>query len=418
MPFPRMMRVKQHFEAPVVDDIPATIRAEVAKLGLADKVKPGQTVAISVGSRGIHQIALIIKTVVDQMRALGAEPFAVPAMGSHGGGTAAGQRSIIESYGVTEEYIGAPIKSSMEVVQVGETEDGVPVYFDRHAYEADHVVVVGRVKPHTGFTGEIESGLHKMMLIVLGKHKGALLYHQAIVHYSFGRIIRSVGQTVIDKCGILFGLAIVENQSDTTALLEAVAPADFVAREKELLVLAKEWMPRLPFDRADLLIIDRIGKDISGAGLDNNVVGRKYHTHEPSDEELPRITRIVVRGLTEATHGNASGIGTADYCHKRVVDEMDVEATNINCITGNAPAGAQIPINYDTDRELVATALSTVGLVEAGQEKVLRIHDTLDVGELLVSEAYLSAVEERDDLEILEPATDMTFDAKGDLLEF
>jgi len=418
MPFPRMMRVKQHFEAPVVDDIPATIRAEVAKLGLADKVKPGQTVAISVGSRGIHQIALIIKTVVDQMRALGAEPFAVPAMGSHGGGTAAGQRSIIESYGVTEEYIGAPIKSSMEVVQVGETEDGVPVYFDRHAYEADHVVVVGRVKPHTGFTGEIESGLHKMMLIGLGKHKGALLYHQAIVHYSFGRIIRSVGQTVIDKCGILFGLAIVENQSDTTALLEAVAPADFVAREKELLVLAKEWMPRLPFDRADLLIIDRIGKDISGAGLDNNVVGRKYHTHEPSDEELPRITRIVVRGLTEATHGNASGIGTADYCHKRVVDEMDVEATNINCITGNAPAGAQIPINYDTDRELVATALSTVGLVEAGQEKVLRIHDTLDVGELLVSEAYLSAVEERDDLEILEPATDMTFDAKGDLLEF
>ena len=418
MPFPRMMRVKQHFEAPTVDDIPGAIRAEIARLELDGRVKPGQSVAISVGSRGIHQIALITRTVVEEMKALGAAPFAVPAMGSHGGGTAEGQRAIIESYGVTEEYIGAPIEASMEVVQVGETEDGVAVYFDRYAYEADHVVVVGRVKPHTGFTGEIESGLHKMMLIGLGKHKGAALYHQAIVHYSFDRIIRSVGQTVIDRCGILFGLAIVENQSDRTALLRAVPPAQFVEQEKELLILAKKWMPRLPFDQADLLIIDAIGKDISGAGMDSNVVGRKYHIHEPSDKELPRITRIVVRDLTPASHGNASGIGTADFCHQRVVDKTDMEATAINCITGNSPAGAQIPIHYDTDEKVLATALGTVGLVEDIKARVIRIHDTLDVGEILVSEAYLPEVEKRDDLEILEPPADMAFDDKGDLLDF
>ena len=418
MPFPRMMRVVQHFEAPTVDDIPGTIRAEIARLGLADKVKPGETVAISVGSRGIHKIALIIRTVVEELQALGAKPFIVPAMGSHGGGTAEGQREIVENYGVTEEYTGAPIKSSMEVVQVGETDDGVPVFFDKHAYEADHVVVAARVKPHTGFIGEIESGLHKMMLIGLGKHKGALLYHQAIVHYSFDRIVRSVAQTVIEKCGVLFGLAIVENQSDTTALLRAVPPADFLEQEKELLVMAREWMPRLPSDQVDLLVIDAIGKDISGAGMDSNVVGRKHHVHEMCDEELPQITRIAVRDLTPATHGNASGIGTADYCHKRVVDKMDVEITNINCITGNSPAGAQIPIWYDTDRELLSTALSTVGLVEPGQEKVIRIHDTLRVGELLISEAYLPEVEKRDDLEILEPAAEMAFDDRGDLLDF
>ena len=198
-PVPKMLRVRQIFEAPTVEDIPAAVRAEVQRLDLGPKVNPGETVAISVGSRGIANIALIIKSLVAEFKALGLEPFLVPAMGSHGGGIAEAQQEIIEGYGVTEEYTGAPIKSSMDVVQIGETEDGVPVYFDKYAFEGDHVAVVGRIKPHTDFVGEIESGLHKMMLIGLGKHKGAALYHQAIVHYSFDRIIRSVGQPGIDK---------------------------------------------------------------------------------------------------------------------------------------------------------------------------------------------------------------------------
>ena len=336
-------------------------------------------------------------------------------MGSHGGGIAEAQREIIEGYGVTEEYVGAPIKASMETVQVGQTEDGVPVFFDKYAFEADHVAVVGRIKPHTDFVGEIESGLHKMMLIGLGKHKGAALYHQAIVHYSFDRIIRSVGQQVIDQCGVLLGLGIVENQYDQTALLKGVAPEEFVEREKELLVLAKKWMPRLPFDHVDLLIVDEIGKNISGAGMDTNVVGRKFHDNHAAEKEYPKVTRILVRGLTPETHGNASGIGTAEYAHRRAVEEMDREITYINCMTGNHPSGAHIPLYFDTDQICIEKALQTVGLREPGEEKIMRIHNTLDLGELLVSEAYRAEVEAREDLSIVEEAAPMPFDAGGDL---
>ena len=412
---PRMLRVKQKFEAPTLEDIPAAVRAEVQSLALDSKVTAGESVAISVGSRGIANIALIIKSLVEELKALGLEPFLVPAMGSHGGGVAEAQQAIIEGYGVTEEYTGAPIKASMETVQVGETEDGVPVFFDKYAYEADHVAVVGRIKPHTDFVGEIESGLHKMMLIGLGKHKGAALYHQAIVHYSFDRIIRSVGQTVIDKCGVLLGLGLVENQYDKTALIKGVGAEELVEREKELLVLAKKWMPRLPFETVDLLIVDEIGKNISGAGMDTNVVGRKFHDNHAAEKEYPKVTRILVRGLTEETHGNASGIGTAEYAHKRAIEEMDREITYINCMTGNHPSGAHIPLYFDTDRICIDRALETVGLVEPKNAKVLRIHNTLELAEVLVSEAYLPEVEKRDDLEVIGEAEDMPFDANDDL---
>lgn len=415
MSFPNMLRIRQHFDAPTVEDIPAAVSEEITRLNLSARVKPGQSVAVSVGSRGINNIALITKSLVEELKALGLEPFLVPAMGSHGGGIAEAQRDIIEGYGVTEEYVGAPIKASMETVQVGQTEDGVPVFFDKYAFEADHVAVVGRIKPHTDFVGEIESGLHKMMLIGLGKHKGAALYHQAIVHYSFDRIIRSVGQQVIDQCGVLLGLGIVENQYDQTALLKGVAPEEFVEREKELLVLAKKWMPRLPFDHVDLLIVDEIGKNISGAGMDTNVVGRKFHDNHAAEKEYPKVTRILVRGLTPETHGNASGIGTAEYAHRRAVEEMDREITYINCMTGNHPSGAHIPLYFDTDQICIEKALQTVGLREPGEEKIMRIHNTLDLGEVLVSEAYRAEVEAREDLSIVEEATPMPFDASGDL---
>ena len=415
MSFPNMLRIRQHFDAPTVEDIPAAVSEEITRLNLSARVKPGQSVAVSVGSRGINNIALITKSLVEELKALGLEPFLVPAMGSHGGGIAEAQREIIEGYGVTEEYVGAPIKASMETVQVGQTEDGVPVFFDKYAFEADHVAVVGRIKPHTDFVGEIESGLHKMMLIGLGKHKGAALYHQAIVHYSFDRIIRSVGQQVIDQCGVLLGLGIVENQYDQTALLKGVAPEELVEREKELLVLAKKWMPRLPFDHVDLLIVDEIGKNISGAGMDTNVVGRKFHDNHAAEKEYPKVTRILVRGLTPETHGNASGIGTAEYAHRRAVEEMDREITYINCMTGNHPSGAHIPLYFDTDQICIEKALQTVGLREPGEERIMRIHNTLDLGELLVSEAYRAEVEAREDLSIVEEAAPMPFDASGDL---
>ena len=418
MPYPRMMRVRQHFDAPQLEDVAGAVREEAAALNLSSKVKPGETVAITVGSRGIANIALIIKTLVEEFKAMDLEPFLVPAMGSHGGGTAAGQRAIIESYGVTEEYTGAPIRSSMETVQVGAIDEGVPVFFDKHASEADHVAVVGRIKPHTCFVGEIESGLHKMMLIGLGKHRGAALYHRAIVDYSFDRIIRAVGRTVIEKCSVLMGLGIVENPYDKTALIKAVAPEEFAEREKELLILAKRWMPSLPFERIDLLIVDEIGKNISGAGMDTNVIGRKFLDHCAAEKEFPKVTRIFVRDLTEETHGNASGLGTAEFTHKRLVDKMDREATYVNVITGSHPSSGSIPLYCDTDRKVLDVALQTVGLVEPEDTRVVRIHNTLDVAEILASEAYAAEVEKRADLTMVDPPGEMAFDRNGDLLSF
>ncbi len=415
MKYPRMLRIKQHFDGPRVDDVAGEVERQLSALDLGGKIKPGETVAISAGSRGIANIALIIKSAVEHFQSLGAVPFIVPAMGSHGGGTAEGQRAIIEAYGITEEYTGAEIRASMETEIVDETPQGIPVHFDKHAYDADHVLVCGRIKPHTGFVGEIESGLLKMMLIGLGKHEGAKIYHRAILDYSFGEIITAVADSVLQKCGIVAGLAIVENADDETALLEAVAPENFVSREKELLKLAKQWMPRLPFDDVGLLIIDEIGKDISGSGMDTNVVGRKYGDHVSTDKDDVSVKRIFIRGLTYETHGNACGLGLAEFTNTRTAESVDRSITSINALTGGHPSAAAVPVYYDSDREVLDAALPTVGLTDPEHARVVHISTTLHVGEVLVSEAYLTELEARDDLEVLDGPHDMQFDAEGNL---
>ncbi len=412
---PRMLRIRQKFEAPRLDDIPGEVDRQLARLKLGKTIKPGQTVAVTVGSRGIANIARITRAAVDHLKKLGAVPIIIPAMGSHGGGTAAAQRAIIEGYGVTEEYVGAEIRSSMETVIVDRTPQGIPVHFDKHAFEADHVLVAGRVKPHTGFVGEIESGLHKMMLIGLGKHEGAKVYHRAIIDYSFLEIIRAVADVVLKKCRVVAGLAIVENAYDETALIDAVAPENFFEREKELLVLARKWMPRLPFRKIDLLIIDEIGKNISGSGLDTNVVGRKFNDHAATDRDDVACKRIFVRGLSAETHGNACGIGLCEFTNQRTIDSIDMEITRINSLTGGHPTAAMLPVACPTDREVLELALPTVGLVDPQQARVVHISNTLHVGELLVSEAYLDQIEERDDLEIVDGPFPMEFDSQGNL---
>ncbi|REJ72452.1 MAG: DUF2088 domain-containing protein [Planctomycetota bacterium] len=413
--FPKMIRIKQRFNAQRVDDVPGEVRRQLEGLNLAGKVRAEQSVAITVGSRGIANIAQITKAIVNHFFQLGARPFIVPAMGSHGGGTAEGQRAIVEGYGVTEEFLGVEIRSSMETVVVDTTPQGIPVHFDRNAWEADHVVVAGRVKPHTGFVGEIESGLHKMMLIGLGKHNGAKIYHRAIQDYSFPEIVRAVGDSVLKKCGVVCGVAIVENAYDETALIEAVPPQSFFEREVELLKTARAWMPRLPFRECDLLIIDEIGKNISGTGLDTNVVGRKYNDHAATDRDDTRCRRIFVRSLTPATHGNATGIGMAEFINRATADAIDHRTTQINAITGGHPTAAMTPIVCDTDRDAVAMALQTVGLVEPPDARVMQITNTLHVAELLVSEAYAPQLREWEDLETVTDAEPMAFDASGSL---
>ncbi|HVX61064.1 MAG TPA: lactate racemase domain-containing protein [Pirellulales bacterium] len=416
--YPQMFRVRQTFEAPRVDDIPGTVRSELASLGLEKKVKPGQTVAITAGSRGIANIKVIIKTAVQYFQSIGAKPFIVPAMGSHGGGTAEGQRAILEGYGITEEYCGCPIKASMETIIVCQTAEGFPVHFDRHASEADHVLVCGRVKPHTDFVGEVESGLMKMMLIGLGKHEGAKVYHRAILDYSFPQIVKSVAGRVLETCPILAGLAIVENGYDQTAKIAAVPADNMEANERELLKLAKKWLPRLPFDRCDILLIDELGKNISGAGVDTNVVGRKYCYHEAAPDEFPKVRRIVIRGLTEETHGNASGIGLFEFCTTRALEAIDQRITRINCLTSGNVSACMLPVNFDTDREILDNALPTIGLTEPPHAKILWIRNTLELTEVECSQAYWDEAQQRSDLEIIRELRDLPFDAAGNLPKY
>ncbi|HLA85315.1 MAG TPA: lactate racemase domain-containing protein, partial [Thermoguttaceae bacterium] len=264
LPFPDFFRLRQHFDSTRVDDVPGEVERQLAGLQLAERVRPGQSVALAVGSRGIANLAVIVRAAVAHFRRLGANPFIVPAMGSHGGPTAEGQRHLLESYGVTEAAVGCPIRSSLETVVVCRTAEGLPIHFDRLAFEADHVVVCNRVKPHTMFAGPIESGLIKMLLIGLGNHEGACVYHRAIQRSSFARVIADATPEILRRCPILAGLAVVENGYDETVRIEAVRPEELVAREQELLRLAKRLMARLPFDDVDVLLVDWIGKDVSG----------------------------------------------------------------------------------------------------------------------------------------------------------
>jgi hypothetical protein len=333
-------------------------------------------------------------------------------MGSHGGGIAEEQRGILESYGITESFVGAPIRASMEVIELGKNDFGVPVYLDREASRADHIGVIARVKPHTGFSGRIESGLCKMMAIGLGKHVGARAYHRALMRCPWEPFVRSIARVMIAQAPIRFALAIVENARDETAKLEAAPPEQIEALDERLLELAVAWLPRLPFDDADLLIVDEIGKEISGSGMDTNVIGRRPGNFATSDG-TPRIRRIFVRRLSEKTHGNAAGIGMADFTTDQLVADMDYQATVINCMTANRPESAATPVHYPNDCRAIEAALNSVGLDDPAEARVQRVRNTLHVEELLVSRTY-DLAEARCPLEVLGPAP-LEFDDAGNL---
>ena len=413
--FPPIFRLRQQFARPRVADIAGEVETQLARLELCRRVKPGQSVAITAGSRGIADIAAILRAAASHFRTLGAEPFLTPAMGSHGGGAAEGQRQVLRACGITEASVGCPIRASMETVVVGRAPQGFPLHVDRTACQADHVLVCGRVKPHTSLTGEFQSGLLKMLLIGLGKHAGAAVYHRAIEDYGFDAIVRTAAPEVLRRCRVAGGLAIVENAYDETARIEAVEPAEFEAREMQLLALARQWMARLPFDAADVLLIDRMGKNISGVGFDPNVVGRKFNDHQAVEGETPKVKRICLRSLTPESHGNAVGMGMAEFCRTQLLRAMDPKATRINSLTSGHIAAGMTPLDYDTDREMLRAALGTIGLVEPPRARLLWIADTLDLAEVECSAAYLEAARGRSDLEVLTAPREMEFDEAGNL---
>ncbi len=412
MPLPKMLRVRQTFAGPRLADIPAGVGAALGRARLP--IKRGDSVAVGAGSRGIADIDVIVKTTVDWLKAQGARPFVFPAMGSHGGATADGQRAVLEHYGITEATMGCEIRASMDVVRVGEAL-GLPVWLDKTASEANWIGLVNRIKPHTDFKGSIESGLFKMLTIGLGKYQGATQYHRANVTHGYETVITAVGREVLAKARIGFGLGIVENGYDETAKVEAFNAADLEAGERRLLKEAREWMARLPFSPIDVLVVEEIGKNISGAGMDTNVIGRPSNPHEPFPSD-PKILWIVALSLTEESGGNATGIGNADFTTRRLAEKIDWKPTAINTLTACAPNGAKLPLVFDSDREAVENALNCIGLTTPEQARVIRIKNTLMLGEIECSEAFLPEIAKRPDLAVIGEGRPLTFDAAGQLV--
>lgn len=417
MIFPRMVEVRQRIEAPRLGDPISAIRSELRNKGIRDKIRPGSRIAITAGSRGISHYAEILATVVEEVKRAGGEPFLVPAMGSHGGATPEGQVRVLRSLGITPERVGAPIMASMEVEVIGRLDDGTPVYVDRIALGADGIIVVGRVKPHTDFKGRIESGLMKMMAIGLGKQKGAETIHGRGPE-GYHRLIPEAARMIMERAPVILGLAIVENPRHEIAIVKALEPHEIEAEEERLLVKAKELLARLPFKEIDVLIVDEIGKNISGTGMDTNVIGRFWLPGEV-EPRAPRIRRIVVLDLSEETHGNAIGIGLADFTTQRAFSKIDYHETYVNSLTAGSPETARIPIHLPRDREAIAMALRTCWLADTREAKVVRIRNTLELERFWISESLLETVRMDEELssriELLSEPREMEFDVLGTL---
>lgn len=415
---PRMVLVRQHFERTLLPDIPNEIARQLSKAGIAERIKPGMKVAITAGSRGIANIPVIMKAVVDELKRRGAVPYIVPAMGSHGGATAEGQVEVLESLGITEAYCGAPIVSSMDVEQIGETKEGVPVYCDQHALSMDGIIVMGRVKVHTDFksTAGIESGMMKMAAIGLGKHKQALQVHSFGVR-GIRDLMPSIAEIVFERANIICGIGIVENAFEETALIEAVPTEQIRQREPELLQLSASYMPKLPVEALDLLIVDEIGKDYSGTGMDTNIIGRMRIFGE-DEPKTPNIRYILASNLSVASHGNALGVGLADLTTRRLFDKIDFPAMNENVVTSTFLSRAMIPIVMDHDRSAIQAALRCSWGIAPEELRVARIPNTLHLEYIYLSENLLEEAQASASLEIAGAVEEMKFDKDGYLLPF
>ena len=411
--FPKMITVRQQFESPKIGDIATVIASEFEKPEIRSKVRPGQVVAVGCGSRGIANIATIAKSVIDGLKALGAQPFIFPCMGSHGAATAEGQKQVLEGYGITETAMGVEIRATMETTIVGNLDDGTPVHMDANAAQAEAIVVINRIKPHTSFRGPTESGITKMLSIGIGKINGAATYHRHGMSM-FPTLLPQIREVNIKARNVLFGVGIVENAYDQTAAIEIIPAEEIGAREPALQEMAKRNMPRIQFSEIDVLIIEEMGKNISGAGFDPNVTGRNRRNVEWVAD--PLVKKIVVLGLTPESHGNATGIGGADVITMRLYRDMDVGATYANVITSMNLDGAAIPIIMNTDKDAIALAVKTVVRVKPEDCRIVRIRNTLDLGEIEVSEPMLAEVKAKtENFRIVSPARPFTFDRDGTL---
>ncbi len=410
---PRMARVHQRFRRPRVEDVPAAVRAELRRLDLAARIRPGSRIAVTAGSRGIHDIVPILRAAVEEIRAAGGDPLLVAAMGSHGGGTGEGQGRLLRHLGITPESIGAPLATSMETVEVGRTPSGLVAYCDRNAASCHAILAVGRIKPHTGFSHPFGSGLMKMLGVGLGKAPGAAQIHQQGPGQMAGAI-REIAECVIGTGRVVGGLAILENAYDETARLVAVPPEAIPDAEVDLFPEARALMPHLPVDRMDLLIVDEVGKNYSGTGMDVNVIGR-WRIAGVAEPEVPHAGRIVALRLSAASEGNAQGIGLADFTTRALVERIDFSATYLNCIVSTYVQRAMLPMVLATERDTIFAALGSLGIGDPHRARVVRVHNTLHLEDVWVSEPLAEGLRSKEHIAAVGPAEPLRFDDRGRL---
>jgi hypothetical protein len=411
--FPRMAPFRQRFVADRLGDVEGAVVEQLAACGLAERIETGQRIAVTGGSRGIANISAITRRVVDAVRDAGGEPFVMPAMGSHGGATAEGQLEVLRSYGLGEQEMGCPLEATMEVVELGTLADGTPILVNRLATECDGIVVINRIKPHTSFRGTHESGVVKMMTIGLGTHRGATMAH-AQGAQGLARLIPALGAAILERLPILAGVALVENAYDETASVTAMRPEEFLSKEASLLEQARSNMPRILAHDIDLLIVDEMGKNISGTGMDTNVIGRMMLPGVKEPDE-PGVKRIFVRRLSDKTHGNANGVGLADVITKPMLDSIDFEATYANAFTSTFLNRAYVPVVKPNDREAIQAMFEVQRIADGARARVARIVNTLDVARIHLSEA-LARDSDHPDLSQEGDFEEMRFDGEGALL--
>lgn len=409
----KMYRILQTFNKNKINNIPEIISKEFKKINLSQKIKPGMKIGITVGSRGINNLLLIIKTIIHEVQKRKGVPFILPAMGSHGDANIEGQRKILASYGITEESTGVPIKATMEVVELAKLENGLPVYFDKYAFQADGIIVVNRIKAHTVYKAEIESGLCKMLSVGLGNHKGATVVHSLGPKGISDNVIK-FAQVILKKAPILCGVGIVENAYDDTAKIEAALPEDFYKVDKELLKECKANSPALPVSNIDILILEEIGKNISGAGMDTNVTGG-VKAYKEGEYNPPQIKKIIILDLTSESHGNALGVGIADIITKKLYKKIDFEVTYKNVITCGYLDRAKIPIIADTDEEAIKIALRTSYNLPGIKPSIIIIRNTLKLDDMFVSEIIWEKIKNQKNISTISKRNKLTFDNIGNL---
>ncbi|CAM4184512.1 nickel pincer cofactor-dependent isomerase, group 22 [Lederbergia lenta] len=411
IPIPQMVKVKQHFDDEKIDHLGQALSDKLNSDHIQELIRPGMEIAIAVGSRGIDRLPEITATTVKFLKERGAIPFIVPSMGSHGGATGPGQTAVLEHLGVTEESVGCEIRSSMEVVKLGELPNGLPVYLDKYASKADGIVVINRVKPHTAFRGRVESGIMKMISIGLGKQKGAEACHQLGFKY-MAENVPKMAKMIMEKKPVLFGVATVENAFDKVTQIEVLEASEIEGKETELQAKAKELLPKLLFEQLDVLVIDEIGKNISGDGMDPNITGR-YPT--PYAHGGPEVNKMVVLDLTPETEGNANGVGTADFTTQRLVDKMDLETTYANGLTSTVVAPTKIATTLANDKLALKAAIKTCNILDFTKVKMVRIKNTLEVSEIEVSEPLMEYIKEHPEMELISDLYELEFDENENL---